>query len=190
MEHNARHQAVSAHLFSRSSLLIYTTLPDLSILKWSMGAMRIRHSIREIANQPVILWILLGGTTKWLPLNFGFNDVMRTAPITIIIANGNLRSLRWLIIWREVDDQCASPQFELSWLAVEKNVCVSVCCVGIWRRERADHSSGADIFVDVLIGQGNLRATQTHKKSKGNKMLPLVEEHRNKVAEDSCWNFD
>ena len=46
-----------------------------------MGAVRIRHSIREFATQPVILWILLGGKSKWLPLNFGFNDVMRTAPI-------------------------------------------------------------------------------------------------------------
>ena len=54
-----------------------------SALHWwgPMGAVRIRHSIREIAAQPVILWILLGGKPKWLPLNFGFNDVMRTAPI-------------------------------------------------------------------------------------------------------------
>ena len=47
-----------------------------------MGDVRIRHSIREIATQPVILWILLGGKPKRLPLNFGFNDVMRTAPIS------------------------------------------------------------------------------------------------------------
>ena len=47
----------------------------------AMGAVRIRHCIREFATQPVILWILLGGKPKWLPLNFGFNDVMRTAPI-------------------------------------------------------------------------------------------------------------
>ena len=46
-----------------------------------MGAVRIRHSIREFATQPVILRILLGGKPKWLPLNFGFNDVMRMAPI-------------------------------------------------------------------------------------------------------------
>ena len=46
-----------------------------------MGAVRIRHSIW--ATQPVILWILLGGKQKWLPLNFGFNDVMRTAPISM-----------------------------------------------------------------------------------------------------------
>ena len=45
------------------------------------GGMRIRHSKREFATQPVILWILLGGKPKWLPLNFGLNDVMRTAPI-------------------------------------------------------------------------------------------------------------
>ena len=49
--------------------------------KQTMGAVRIRHSIREFATQPVILWILLGGKPKWLPLNFGFNDVMRTDPI-------------------------------------------------------------------------------------------------------------
>ena len=35
----------------------------------------------KIATQPVILWILLAGKLKWLPLNFGFNDRMRTAPI-------------------------------------------------------------------------------------------------------------
>ena len=49
-----------------------------------MGAMRKRHSIREIATQPVILWMLLGGKPKWLPLNFVFNYVMRTAPITLL----------------------------------------------------------------------------------------------------------
>ena len=48
-----------------------------------MGAVPTRHRIREfeIATQPIILWILLGGKPKWLPLNFGFNDVMHTAPI-------------------------------------------------------------------------------------------------------------
>ena len=35
----------------------------------------------KLPPSPVILWILLGGKPKWLPLNFGFNDVMRTAPI-------------------------------------------------------------------------------------------------------------
>ena len=49
------------------------------LVQW--GPVRIRHSIRDFATQPVIFWILLGGKPKWLPLNFGFNDVMRTAPI-------------------------------------------------------------------------------------------------------------
>ena len=53
----------------------------LIIIEQNNGAVRIRHSIREFATQPVILWILLGGKPKWFPLNFGFNDVMRTAPI-------------------------------------------------------------------------------------------------------------
>ena len=30
---------------------------------------------------PVILWILLGGKPKWLPLKCGYHEVMRTAPI-------------------------------------------------------------------------------------------------------------
>ena len=46
----------------------------------ALGAVRKRHSIQEIAIQPVILWILLGGKPKWPPLNFGFNDVMCPPP--------------------------------------------------------------------------------------------------------------
>ena len=48
-----------------------------------MRAVCIRHSIREFATQPVILWILLGGKPKWLPLNFGLNEVMCTAAIVM-----------------------------------------------------------------------------------------------------------
>ena len=61
-----------------------------------MGAVRIRHSIREFATQPVILWILLGGKPKWRPLNFGFNDVMRTALIRFV-REGKLRSKRFAL---------------------------------------------------------------------------------------------
>ena len=46
-----------------------------------MVAVCIRHSVWEFATQPVILWILLGGKPKRLPLNSGFNNVMRTTPI-------------------------------------------------------------------------------------------------------------
>ena len=51
-----------------------------------MGAVRIRHSILDFATQPVILWIELGGKPKWLPLNFGYHDVMYTAPIPLLDA--------------------------------------------------------------------------------------------------------
>ena len=38
------------------------------------------HTI--LGGSPVILWISLGGKPKWLPLKFGYHDVMRTSPIT------------------------------------------------------------------------------------------------------------
>ena len=74
-----------------------------------MGAVRIRHRIRDFATQPVIFWIPLGGKPKWLPLNFGFNDVMRTAPIGHIMVNmqGNgspekfIRRKQWKTSWRK-----------------------------------------------------------------------------------------
>ena len=47
-----------------------------------------RHSIQEIATQPVNLWILLGGKPKWLPLNFGFNEKICTAPLHACTENG------------------------------------------------------------------------------------------------------
>ena len=37
------------------------------------------HTI--LGGSPVILWISLGGKPKWLPLKFGYHDVMRTSPI-------------------------------------------------------------------------------------------------------------
>ena len=50
------------------------------IIVWGNGA-HIRHSLRKIFSQPVILWIELGDKPKWLPLNFGYHDVMRTTPL-------------------------------------------------------------------------------------------------------------
>ena len=47
-----------------------------------MGPVRIRHSSHHFATgSPVILWIQLGGKPKWLPLKFGYHDVMRTSSI-------------------------------------------------------------------------------------------------------------
>ena len=34
-----------------------------------------------LGGSPVILWISLGSKPKWLPLKFGYHDVMRTSPI-------------------------------------------------------------------------------------------------------------
>ena len=46
----------------------------------AMWPVSIRHSIHEIATQPAILWIELGGEPK-LPLKFWHHDVMRMACI-------------------------------------------------------------------------------------------------------------
>ena len=46
---------------------------------WGLCAHIIVHTI--LPPRPVILWIELGGKPKWLPLNFGYHDVMHTAPI-------------------------------------------------------------------------------------------------------------
>ena len=49
--------------------------------EWGLNAYVIIHSISPPS--PVILLIELGGKPKWLPLNFGYHDVMRTGPIDI-----------------------------------------------------------------------------------------------------------
>ena len=41
------------------------------------------HTI--LAGSAVILWISPGGKPKWLPLKFGYHDVMRTSPINILL---------------------------------------------------------------------------------------------------------
>ena len=47
--------------------------------KWDLCEYVIVHTIW--GGSPVILWISLGGKPKWLPLHFGYHDVMRTSPI-------------------------------------------------------------------------------------------------------------
>ena len=49
------------------------------IQKWGLCEYVIVHTI--LGGSPVILWISLGGKPKWLPLKFGYHDVMRTSPI-------------------------------------------------------------------------------------------------------------
>ena len=47
--------------------------------QWGLCEYVIVHTI--LGGSPVILWISLGGKPKWLPLKFGYHDVMRTGPI-------------------------------------------------------------------------------------------------------------
>ena len=48
--------------------------------QWGLCQYVIVHTI--LGGIPVIQWISLGGKPKWLPLKFGYHDVMRTSPIT------------------------------------------------------------------------------------------------------------
>ena len=46
--------------------------------QWGLCEYVIVHTI--LGGSPVIRWISLGGKPKWLPLKFGYHDVMRTRP--------------------------------------------------------------------------------------------------------------
>ena len=48
-------------------------------VKWGLCEYVIVHTI--LGGSPVIVWISLGGKPKWLPLKFGYHDVMCTSPI-------------------------------------------------------------------------------------------------------------
>ena len=45
--------------------------------QWGLCEYVMVHTI--LGGSPVILWISLGGKPKWLPLKFGYHDVMRTS---------------------------------------------------------------------------------------------------------------
>ena len=49
------------------------------LVKWGLCEYVMVHTI--LSGSPVILWISLGGKPNWLPLKFGYHDVMRTSPI-------------------------------------------------------------------------------------------------------------
>ena len=51
--------------------------------EWGLCEYVIVHTI--LPSSPVILWIELGGKTKWLPINFGYHNVMRIGPIDRMI---------------------------------------------------------------------------------------------------------
>ena len=54
---------------------VFSDPPD----QWGLCEYVIVHTI--LGGSPVILWISLGGKPKWLPLKFGYHDIMRTSPI-------------------------------------------------------------------------------------------------------------
>ena len=52
------------------------------LLRWANGALWEYVMVHTIlGGSPAILWISLGGKPKWLPLKFGYYDVIRTSPI-------------------------------------------------------------------------------------------------------------
>ena len=60
----------------------FSTFTGTKHSQWGLCEYVIAHTI--LGGSPVILWISLGGKTKWLPLKFGYHDVMRTSPIIIL----------------------------------------------------------------------------------------------------------
>ena len=54
-------------------------------VQWGLCEYVIVHTI--LGGSPVILRISLGGKPKWLPLKFGYHDVMRTSPIAFARLN-------------------------------------------------------------------------------------------------------
>ena len=64
-----------------------------------IGPLQIRHRLHPFATaSPVILWIELGGKPKWLPLDIGYNDEMRTGPIAWV-------SSVYTVSWGQVAQQ-------------------------------------------------------------------------------------
>ena len=54
--------------------------------QWGLHACVIIHTI--LPSCRVILWIELGGKSKWLPFSFGYHDVMHTASIDFVRKGG------------------------------------------------------------------------------------------------------
>ena len=57
--------------------------------EWGLCEYVIVHTI--LGGSPVILWISLGGKPRWLPLKFGYRDIMRTSPISSVEYGGHVQ---------------------------------------------------------------------------------------------------
>ena len=57
----------------------FSSFKNTNFRKWGQCQYVIVRTI--LGGSPVILWISPSGKPKWLPLKFGYHDVMRTSPI-------------------------------------------------------------------------------------------------------------
>ena len=91
--------------------------------------------------QLVILWILLGGKSKWPPLNFRFNDVMRTAPINEF----HMLWLPWAThrkVWHKMAVWC--------WVAVQTAIlCHTFLCVAQGNQSMQNSSIGHTSYIST-----------------------------------------
>ena len=77
------------------TVLPFECRPRTFTIGWGLCEYGIVRTI--LGGSPVILWISLGGKPKWLPLEFGYHDVMRTSPIL------------WKKIYQIMILQCSFP---------------------------------------------------------------------------------
>ena len=77
-----RYSSVSSLRDHQTECRVTDHLPSFPVCchEWGLCEYVIVHMI--LGGSPVILWISLGGKPKWLPLKFGYHDVMRTSPIS------------------------------------------------------------------------------------------------------------
>ena len=83
------HPHTHTHTRTRTHARIYTHMhaclhmADVHV-QWGLCEYVMVHTI--LGGSPVILWISLGGKPKWLPLKFGYHDIMRTSPFVKVTA--------------------------------------------------------------------------------------------------------
>ena len=115
----------------------------------------------EIATKPV-LWIELGGMPKWLPLDFGYHDVMYTATID----NGRCSSCRWTAHVNETgtlmlfDKSMISHDLRAPKVMNNKNIQVHQLQNFYVMRNASQHCSTASAA--VLISSRSCPLTHTH----------------------------
>ena len=79
--------------------------------RWGLCEYVIVHTI--LGGTPVILWISLGGKPKWLPLKFGYHDVMPTSPIdrSVVRTLPRLKCFSVLIFFHSLSYVCVESYF-------------------------------------------------------------------------------